>query len=188
VRWTDEFVKRDVFDLARCAADRLTVEVITEAMISYFAWKDGKAEAAEVAAKFEKARPLVMGLEDLLQLHGDYSIAETLDHMETVEHIRNPEFDKVLIDNASCWYCVSHQAENAKFYLTPAFEALVAEVRGLLAKGDRTAKLDSAPVQSVRRKMLAMRLAEMRPCEPRTEENGRRALLKLAEAASAALK
>lgn len=186
VRWADEFVKRDVFDLARCAADRLTVEVLTEAVMSFFAWKDGRAEAAEVEAKFAKALPLVKGLEDLLQLHGDYSIAETLDHMEVIEHIRNPEFDKVLLDNASCWYCVSHQAENAKFYLTPAFEALVAQVKGILAKGDRSARLDSAPFLAARRRMLAMRLAAMRPCVPRTEENWRKTLSRLAEASDAA--
>lgn len=183
VRWTDEFVKRDVMDLARCAGDRLTVEVLTEALGNYFRWKDGKSSAAEVEAKLRFVVPLVEHLERLLQLHSDYSVAETFDHMERIEHIRNPEFDKVLIDNASCWYCVSHQAENAKYFLTPAAKALVAQIRGCLARDDRAASLDSAPIQAIRRRMLATRLDAMRPTELRTEENGRAVLLSFARLA-----
>ncbi|MDD4017272.1 MAG: family 20 glycosylhydrolase [Kiritimatiellae bacterium] len=186
VHWTDEFVKRDAMDLARAAGDRLTVEVLTEAVAAYLDWKSGKGTSSDVERKLVSVVPLVRMMERLLQLHGDYSIAETFDHMEKIEHIRNPEFDRILVDNASCWYCVSHQAENARYFLTPAAEALVAQMRANLAKGDRAAKLDSAPLLAVRQKMLATRLEAMRPTDPRTEAAWKRTLLDFAEAAESA--
>ena len=185
VRWTDEFAKRDSMDLARCSADRLLLEVITQAMTSYHAWKAGKASSAEVEQILAHVVPLARLMERLLQLHRDYSIAETLDHMESIEHIRNPEFDKVLIENANCWYCVSHQAECAKYFTTPAIEDAVRTIRGQIARNDRKGALKAERLEEFRAAMRAKRLESMRPLEPRTEENWRRTMLDLERAAAA---
>ena len=183
VKWRDEFVKRDAMDLARGAADRLILEMTFSVFDAYFAWRQGTGSTARVLRLLEAYMPLVEHMEKLLQLHKDYSLADTYDHMEAIEHIRNPEFDKVLIENANCWYCVSHQAECAKYFTTPVAREMISRLKAKVLSGDRKGPLADIPVTEMRKAMREKRLDAMRPVEPRSEENWRQTMLSFAKVA-----
>ena len=183
VKWRDEFVKRDAMDLARGAADRLILEMTFSVFDAYFAWRQGTGTTAHVLRLLDAYMPLVELMEKLLQLHKDYSLAETFDHMEVIEHIRNPDFDKILIENANSWYCVSHQAECAKYFTTPLAREMIRRLKANVVAGDRSKTLKDLPVTEMRNAMRQMRLDAIRPVEPRSEENWRKTMLDFKSAA-----
>jgi len=109
------------------------------------------------------------GFTDLLALHTDYSIAESMARLESIEPIRYPGFGKTLFGNAVNGYCASHHYEAfANLYL-PWW-------RHLAERGER---LDRKVLLSVFDKPLY----EMRPTRTRTSENYLATMRKLAAAA-----
>ena len=114
--WEGDFIRRDSMDLARTAADRFIVRAGRELVRLYRARKGGDAAATQTL-KRKAASYVAMGelFAQLLALHPDYSLAESLDRMDAVEKIRNPEFEKVFYENTGgTWYCRSHQYELAR--------------------------------------------------------------------------
>ena len=119
---------------------------------------------------------------DLLALHTDYSLYESCQRLDAVEKIRNPDFEHVLYDNASCGYCRSHQYEVARWWAVPA----MTDLANMLA--ERAAAGDKSPIPPLnqdryRERSLHRPLAEMRPMLPRTPENWRRVMGELARCA-----
>ena len=145
-------MRRDTIDLARTAADRL--------MLALMGNPNGNAR--NIAA-------LMDGFTDLLALHTDYSLAESMDRLDAIERIRYPGFGKTLFANAVNGYCASHHYEAFAYIYLPWWRHF-AET-GKCLEGDSLLAAFSKP------------LHEMRPTLARTRENYRRTMRKLADAA-----
>ena len=172
-------------DLARTAADRLISAARIKLLATYHSWKGGArscATAADVKAMGVAYVSLGRAFADLLALHTDYSLYESYLRLDAVEKIRNPDFEHVLYDNASCGYCRSHQYEVARWWAVPA----MTDLANMLA--ERAAAGDKSPIPPLnqdryRERSLHRPLAEMRPALPRTPESWRRVMRDLETAA-----
>ena len=188
VDWQGEAIRRDTVDLARTALDRLLILKMKELQGNCDAWardergSDGLAEMAdEIVVLAEK-------MADLLELHADYSLWESYQRLDRIEKITNPNFKQVLLENAVCNYCRSHQYEAARYlYLTRAksfADVLKLTLRRLefgekLSSEQKELKLgDSAELVNL---MLAVPLEAYRPTKSRTPENFRALMLDLAK-------
>ncbi|MBQ2821208.1 MAG: hypothetical protein IJF17_06445, partial [Thermoguttaceae bacterium] len=114
-----------------------------------------------------------------------------LEKLKAVEPIRNPDFDRVLLDNSSCSYCQSHQYELMEYWYLPSIRTMLDWGEDRLAREDRSKITPPTQFPKVlketREKVLGTKLIEMRPVLPRTPENYRKAMLKAAEAAKSLL-
>ena len=183
VPWDTPFAVRDTIDLARTAGDRLTIAARVDLVNTWRAWRKGKAEAADVLKAADRFVALGEAMADLLELHTDYSLWESYERLDAIERIRLPEFEHVLVDNATCGYCRSHQAEAARYFYLPEIKILAEAIRAKVAAGDKTAYDRKAMVQqfdAVHKALLARPLREMRPTLPRTQENFAKVLKRLA--------
>ena len=183
VKWEGEMVRRDTIDLARTVADRLAVQAVSDAMQAWFDWKEGKTGAEEVRARGREAVELAKLLVKVLALHTDHSLCDSYDRLNKIEKIRNPGFAQTLLDNVLNFYCASHQAELAEHCYVPALERLFAQIGEVMEKGDRKARLSSAPMNAVRTELLKTPLMTLRPNLPRTAANYRQIMLECSAAA-----
>ena len=195
IDWDGDFIRRDAVDLARTAADRLISAARVKLLATYHSWKastgttptggsqSGGSQFIATAADVKNAASAYVALghafADLLALHTDYSLYESYLRLDAVEKIRNPDFEHVLYDNASCGYCRSHQYEVAQHWAVPA----MTDLANMLA--ERAAAGDKSPIPPLnqdryRERSMHRSLAEMRPTLPRTPENWRRVLGELA--------
>jgi len=153
VEWEGEFVKRDAIDLARTTADRLIMSLMV----------DPRGNAGKIADMMEKFK-------DLLALDTDYSLYESMNRLEAVEHISYPDFDKTLLSNALNAYCSSHQYEAFVGMHIPWWR--------------RLAETGEMPPREFSLGVYDMHLRDLRPTMPRTRENYRRVMLELAASAA----
>lgn len=187
VDWQGEAIRRDTVDLARTALDRLLILKMKELQEKHDAWvRDGGASDGLV----ERAKEIVVLSEkmaDLLELHTDYSIWESYERLDRIEKITNPNFKQVLLENALCGYCRSHQYEAARYFYLPRARAFAEALRIILLRsqfGDKLTpeekelKLDTS--DDLLNRMLSMPLEIYRPTKPRTPENFRALMRELA--------
>lgn len=183
VPWEGAIVRRDTIDLARTAADRVTMLAMHRAFRTYEQWRKGKGDAAVVKARCQDLAEMTRLMADLLALHGDYSMNETYEALDRTSKITNPDFQHVLVDNAMCSYCASHQAELARFVWHPIVADWCAAAQANLDKGTRDYVKDFCREDYLAR-ALKLPLAEMRPALARTPENYRATLRALARVAT----
>ena len=108
-----------------------------------------------------------------------YFSGENLWNWSPLYKVFGRDFDKVLLDNASCCYCRSHQYEIASGWYIPFAEAFVREVLRRVAAGER----ERLPNEWATKTLLAG-LADLqekgieayRPSSPRTADEYRRVL------------
>ena len=86
-----------------------------------------------------------------------------------MEKVRNPDFPKTLLDNASCSYCRSHQYELARHWYAPRMEKMASRLADAVATGDRKAKLFEDE-KTERQELIERPLESLRPAASRTEE------------------
>ena len=184
--WADDFVRRDSIDLARTVGDRLTVATATKLFNAYHAWRAGKASAAELTRLADAYAALGAAMADTLALHTDFSLWESYVRLDRVEKVRNPDFTKVLVDNASCGYCRSYQYECAEHWYRHEMKDLATAVKKKVSSGDRVKRLFVWDAH-YRERMLATPLESMRPQTPRTAENFRKAMMAFKAAAELAV-
>ena len=180
---TQEMAVRDIVDIARTLADRLILRARAELAVSYHRWRttgEGVARVEELAAAFES---IGAHFADLLEQHTDYSLNESLERLNAVEPVANPSFDRVLVDNATCSYCRSHQYEAARHWYAPCMRDLarfILEKTALDARVPVPVKAFAENSDDYRKRMLGRPLSEMAPSYPRTAGNLRTVLLQLA--------
>ena len=175
----DAFQRRDVIDLARTAADRALVVTRHRMMNAFDAWTDGKASAADARRLAQSYRRLVGAATDLLALHTDYSMCETLERMAQAAPGVAPNFDRVLLDNAANSYCRSHQCEIAAGWYRPYANDLTDEILRRLAADEKT-KIEKTFVRDALwgryKRLVADGIGKYRPSLPRTAAEYRRVL------------
>ena len=142
-------------------------------------WVKGATSAEKVRERADWFVGAVRAMTKLLALHTDYSLWESYERLEAVEHIVNPDMDRVLVDNAINSYCRSHQYEAAANWYEPLAEKLADAVRRKVDENDKT-PVDNdalkAASEAMHDAMLKRALREMRPTLPRTVESFRRIL------------
>ena len=179
-----QFTERDAIDLARTAGDRMVTAARDDMMRAYHAWRKSGAPASEVLRKARAYAEMGALMADILALHTDYSLAESFDRMNAVEPVVNPNFPKVLVENATCGYCASHQYEAAEYWFKPS----IRDFAGMIADKVRSEDRSPIPVQPEPyayrdARMYAKPLSDMRPTLPRTQESYSRVLERFAAVA-----
>lgn len=183
------FTERDAIDLARTTGDRMVSFARDDLMRTYHAWKNDAALASDVLRKARAYAKMGSLMADVLALHTDYSLAESFDRMNAIEPVSNPNFPRVLVENAICNYCASHQYEAAEYWYKPAICEFADLVSCKVSDGDYS------PIRFTHDRdfyrdmhMYAKPLAAMRPSQPRTQANYSRVMRSFADAASDFLK
>ena len=182
VEWTNARVKRDTIDIARTVTDRVLYALISKLRLGLQAWRKGANNEDDINKLLTATHGLVDAFAETLALHTDYSLWESYVRLDQVEKVRNPDFPRVLMENAINDYCIGYQYEAAEYIYKPVIADVHEAVSALLKKGDRKAQLDVKRVD-YRKWMLGTPLCEMKPTLDRTVENYRKTMLKLAEAA-----
>ena len=175
----DDFASRDVVDLARTVLDRRIIAERSRLLMRLSDWCAGKMSADELKRDAEDYHRLVRAATELLALHTDYSICESLDRLAAVHKISAPDFDKVLLENASCSYCRSHQYEVAAGWYLPFAGDVVREIVRKVDAGERI-ELGESFVKTARtarqRELEERRIFAFRPNLPRTQAEFRRVM------------
>ena len=195
IDWQGEAIRRDTVDLARTALDRLLILKMKELQRDHAAWVKGDRNLDGLAENADKIVVLAEKMADLLELHTDYSIWESYERLDRIEKIANPNFKQVLLENAICGYCRSHQYEAARYLYVPrakAFAEMVTFTPLRLKHGEKLTPEQMAlklgwPMDLVNM-MLAVPLETFRPTKPRTPENFRLLMLELVAVAESAAK
>ena len=183
IPWSDDFLRRDTIDIARMVLDRVITLRALRLGQDVAAWRLGAGGAqrpphdgADLPGRAENLAALCDRMADLLELHTDYSLWESFLRLDAVEKVRNPDFPKTLLDNASCGYCRSHQYELARHWYAPRMAKMAARLAAAVAAGDRNAALFDDP-KAERRALLERPLESLKPVRPRTGERYRQTML-----------
>lgn len=200
VDWSGEAVRRDTIDLARTTADRFITAAWKDLMRSYYAWKSGGELPGRVKAKAGAYTRLGELMADVLALHTDFSVYESYLRLDGIEKIRNPNFDRILLENTSGLYCRSHQYELARHWYAPIMRDLANSICAKVDAADRDSELaftgeigytpfmnDRYLRKDIRERLKKEPLSTWKPTLPRTPENYRKAMLGLAVVAEDAL-
>jgi len=170
IPWEGDFVRRDTIDLARTVLDRAITLRFHQLNRDFRCWCEGRRDGADLPVRARQLASLAVKMADILALHTDYSLWESLERLDAVEKIRNPDFPKVLFDNASCGYCRSHQVELARHWYAPRAAAYADAMATAVGKGDRQAKLEIGDAEALRRELMNRPLEDLKPTSPRTAE------------------
>ena len=180
VEWADSFAVRDSIDLARTLLDRKIEMRRLQMLQAHRDWGRGATSSEKVRERADWFVGAVRAMTKLLALHTDYSLWESYERLEAVDHIVNPDMDRVLVDNAINSYCRSHQYEAAANWYEPLAEKLADAVRRKVDENDKT-PIDNdalkAASEAMYDAMLKRTLREMRPVAPRDIESYRRILV-----------
>lgn len=170
--WSQPAVQRDAIDIARTACDRVNLFFRQKLFRSFDKWVAGEGDAQtvlEAAGEFDRMADI---LADILELHTDYSLYESLLRLDAIEKIRFRGFERTLKDNASAGYCRSHQYEVVRYWYVPLVNRFTAEIRRRISAGERKSMLEEKIAEewnlSLKNEFLDRPLEKMRPTAPRT--------------------
>ena len=175
----NDFQRRDVIDLARTAGDRLAIWIQQRLLRDFFAWCDGSGDGDSIRFWCERYLEVARANTEILALHEDFSLCESLDRLAEEAPVFGRDFAKVLLDNASCWYCRSHQYEIAAGWYIPFAEAFVREVLRRVAGGERERLPDEWATKTLLAGLADLQekgVEAYRPSSPRTADEYRRVL------------
>ncbi len=176
----DNFQRRDIVDIARTVGDRLGIWVHRRLLQAFSAWCDGEDNGGDIRFWCERYLEIVKANTDILELHTDFSLCESLDRLAEEAPVFSRDFDKVLLDNASNGYCRSHQYEIAAGWYVPFAEAFVREVLRRVDAGERERISDEWATktrQSGLDDLKAKGIEAYRPSSLRTADEYRRVLI-----------
>ena len=179
--WEGETIRRDAIDLARTALDR---SLILDARIfdrDFSAWQCGEGNDRGLVARAAALAHRADLMADLLELHADYSLWESYVRLNEVRKVENPEFPRVLLDNASNDYCRSHQYELARYLYAPRAHGFATLAANLLARNDRATPLALEACDKDVEALLSRPLESLRPGAERSASAFRALMMKLSE-------
>ena len=132
--------------------------------------RKGAGSAALVRKDADLFVRLVSGMSDILELHTDYSLWDSLERLNAVRPVENPGFGRVLFDNAANRYCASHQFEAARYVYLPMARRFAEWLVAFAERGGRA----PCPFDATRPEVAAALerpLEAMKPTAARTPEN-----------------
>ena len=191
IDFSDAAAHRDAVDLGRTALDRLLIVFHRELKRTFESCRAG-GDAAQVEVlrwRFGLYRRLLDAMTKVLSLHADYSLVESLERLRSVAPV-SADFEKVLLDNASCEYCRSHQVELAVGLYAPFAERLEAELlrRAVTGSCESWTVRDNYDLsQSLIKAMMNRPLGGFHPRTSRTSAACRKVFAEAARDAAAAL-
>ena len=115
---SDEFARRDAFDLARTVGDRFAFAFAQRLLREAHAVTNGTGSAALVTKDADLFVRLVAGMSDILELHTDYSLWDSLKRLNDVRPVEAEDIKRA----------------NKLMYATAGLGLGVAAVVGLLRK------------------------------------------------------
>ena len=184
IEWDGEFIRRDTIDIARTALDRIISLRYAELDRDVAKWRGSSVvESGGVTglvARSENLAALSDAMADLLELHTDYSLWESYLRLDAIEKIRNPDFPQTLFENASCYYCRSHQYELARYWYAAHMRETAKNFAHAVKSGDRKARFSPDPAIE-RLALKAKALKSLRPSMPRTKESYRKVMKRIVE-------
>ena len=107
---SEPYLRRDVIDIAKTTAKKLTILSIAELNIALQNQSQDKSTGKDVQRACHNFLRHLELFRDLLSLHEDYSLNATYERLHTVADV-NPCFSKTLVANAANGYCASYQYE-----------------------------------------------------------------------------
>lgn len=153
----DNMVLRDIYDIARTVLGRY-VDFAIRLAETAFLRKD-----SYMYAVMDAAEALMKSLRDLMASHTDYSLLDSLHHMQNTAPT-NPNFEITLKNNAENGYCRAYIYENAAYLYVPEMEILFSEVKKAFEAStalDRDCVMRK--VQDNRERFYRTPLADMKP-------------------------
>ena len=120
----DALTKRDLFDIARTVIGRYLNAAILKLEQMYAT----NAPLVEMEQTMALCEALMETLVNLLGLHEDYSMSDSLDRLRAVT-TTNPNFEHTLKNNAECSYCRSYIYENAAYLYLPEMRLIFDTVK-----------------------------------------------------------
>lgn len=143
----DAFVTRDLIDLVRTYLTNLISREISLIQLELWNWRTGRRGGEPIG--FDKLEYLVRALRDLLALHEDYSLYESLLRLARKRPV-NPYSEATLKSNAENFYCRSYIYELFDTVYLPEIEVYrnwINDRIRLDEKSRRESKEDFAKVQ-----------------------------------------
>ncbi len=122
----DEFLRRDVLDLARTCAARTLHYGLLKMVFAFERWRNFQGTQQEVLDRLELCGKMLDLFGRLLAAHPDYSMYETLLLLQKHPQC-NPNFEKTLKGNAENGYCRAYIYELVGEIYCPEF-ALAADI------------------------------------------------------------
>ena len=165
-----EAIRRDTIDLARTVLDRQMIIEANDILENISKWRAGAQNGDVIIKAAERLANLADRMADLLELHTDYSLWESYERLTKVESVPNPNFPRVLLDNAANSYCQSHQYELARYWYAPRAHKWAEKITSIIRSGDRKARLVLNDSKKVHAELLNRPLKSMRPTAKRTNE------------------
>ena len=151
----DDMLRRDICDIARTVIGRYVDCAIRLAEIRYLN-KDSRMKEA-----MDASLGLIYALRDVLATHEDFSLLESLQHLQSVTET-NPNFEKTLKINAAGYYCRSFITENVSYLYIPEMKIIFDEVQKSVASGnDIDREAITARMQENKDRFLTTSLTEM---------------------------
>lgn len=181
ISWDGESIRRDAIDLARTALDR---SLVLDARLfdrDFSAWQRGERDSEGLAARAALLAHRADLMADLLALHTDYSLWESYVRLNDVRKVENPEFPRVLLENAANDYCRSHQYELARHLYAPRAHGFASFAADLLARNDHATSLALGSCDKDVESLLTRPLESLGPRVRRSESEFRALMMKLSE-------
>ena len=138
----DQFALRDCVDLIRTAVLIRLHYGYFEGSLLFDRWNKGEAEADAVLAKWDFCRKLLDLYGDILRVHKDYSMYETLRELGANRKV-NPAFEEALKDNGLCGYCRSAVYEALRYVYVKEADVLADWIRRSIQAG----KAEAVPTE-----------------------------------------
>lgn len=138
----DPFALRDCVDLFRTVVLTWLHYGYLEAGLLFARWQKGETEASAVLEKWDFSRKLLDLYGDILRIHVDNSIYETLQELGANRKV-NPAFEEALKDNALCGYCRSAAYEAVRYVYSKEADVLQNWISKCIAAG----KAEAVPAE-----------------------------------------
>ncbi len=187
----DDFMRRDVIDLARTALSRLQTYGFSKYLLALEDWRNNIGSAKRVQDLLKYLCRTVELEADLIAAHEDYSLFDSLKMLEA-KHETNPDFEKTLKSNAEAGYCRSYISELFTGIYLPDLKAYSRWINSKINANDRAplTKIPECEVwkKEIQEKFHATPLAEMAPDHAVAFRNLPKTLEKLAAEAEKVLR
>lgn len=132
----DDFIKRDVIDIARSCAGRLLLYTMLLLGTEYIAWCDGKENAERIRALIRNGKKIYSCFAAILGASEEFSLWFSLEDFRK-KHPCNRELETSLKGNAENSYCRSWQFELLTAVYSGEFEIISRTIEENLLSGTR---------------------------------------------------